>query len=291
MRRLIIAALFSLVLCLSTLNAQITMGSLNLPGPDAKKSPIDKIQFIVQYELTFIQDTSNPDKIVEETMILKVGEKTSQFYSYTKFVTDSLLRAQMEKNGGMIRREGPPGGSTNEGQITYQIYKNYPEGKVTTLDRLGPSQYRCEEKNEYPEWQVSSDTATMLNYLCYKATCRFKGRDYTVWFTPEIPRSEGPWKLSGLPGLILQAEDSQRHFVFECTGLLNARPDEMILYGADNYEPVSRSVLNKAYERFSTDPIGFIKSSAPNMQIMIRTPDGEGVSPKNIPYNPIELSE
>jgi GLPGLI family protein len=188
------------------------------------------------------------------------------------------------------------GGSSNLGQITYQIYKNYPQGKVTTLERLAMSQFRCEETNECPEWQVLSDTTTILNYLCYKATCRFKGRDYTVWFTPSIPRSEGPWKLCGLPGLILQAEDSQRHFVFECTGLLNGRPDEMILYGADNYEPVSRSALNKAFERYTADPIGYMTaSSTPNKQVTIKVLDEHGDEQtktiKNIPYNPIELPE
>ena len=291
MKRFTIAVLYCLVLGVAALNAQLTMGSLNLPGPESKKSPIDKVQFIAQYDLSFVQDTSSPDQITEETMMLKVGERTSQFYSYTKFVTDSLLREQMARSGGMIRRERGPGNATNEGQITYQIYKNYPDGKVTTLERIGPSQFRCEETNEFPEWEVSSETATILNYLCYKAFCRFKGRDYTVWFTPEIPRSEGPWKLGGLPGLILQAEDSQHHFIFECTGLLNGQPDEMILYGADNYEPVSRNTLNRTYERFATDPVGYMTASAPNLQIMIKTTDGEDMKPKNIPYNPIELSE
>jgi len=291
MKKLLFTALFSLILAgITTMNAQISMGSLALPGQDSKKSPIDKVQFSIQYEMAFIQDTSNPDQVSEETMILKVGEKTSMFYSYTRFVTDSLLQIQMAQSGGMIRREGPGGsGSSNQGQITYQIFKNHPVGKVTTLENIGPSRFRCEETNEFPEWQITSDTTTILSYLCYKATCRFKGRDYTVWFTPEIPRSEGPWKLGGLPGLILYAEDSQHHFVFECTGLRNAQPDEMILYGADTYEPVSRATLNRTYEKFAADPVGFITSSNPNIQIRLRNPDGTDTNPKNIPYNPIEL--
>lgn len=293
MKKLSIAALFSFVMGVVALNAQISMGSLNLPGPDSKKSPIDNVRFIVQYDMSFVQDTSNPDQVSEETMILKIGDKTSMFYSYTKFISDSLLQVQMAQSGGIIRRDGPGGGGSpgGDGQITYQIYKNYPVGKVTTLERIGPSQFRCEETNEYPEWEILSDTTTMLNHLCYKATCRFKGRDYTAWFTPGIPRSDGPWKLGGLPGLILQAEDSQRHFVFECTGLLNARPDEMILYGADNYEPVSRTTLNRTYERFAADPIGYITAASPNMMVRIKNADGSTTNPKNIPYNPIELAE
>jgi GLPGLI family protein len=220
-----------------------------------------------------------------------VGEKSSQFYSYTRFVSDSLLRIQLAQSGGIIRRESSASGSSNQGQISYQIFKNHPSGKVTTLERIGPSQFRCEETNECPEWEILPDTMTILNYLCYKATVRFKGRDYTAWFTPEIPRSEGPWKLCGLPGLILYAEDSRKHFVFECTGLLNAQPDEMIEYGADNYEPVSRQTLNKTYERFAADPVGYITSSSPNVRIVMRDPDGQQNNPRNLPYNPVELSE
>jgi len=297
MKKLVMVALISLVSGVATLNAQVSMGSLSMPGQSSRMTPIDKVQFNVQYEMSFIQDTSNPSTVSEETMILKVGERTSQFYSYTRFVTDSLARVQLEQSGGqIIRREaigsgGSGGLGSSGGQVTYQIFKNHPAGKVTTLERIGPNQFRCEETNVCPEWEVLPETTTILNYPCNKATARFKGRDWTVWFTTAIPRSEGPWKLCGLPGLILRAEDSQKHFVFECTGLINARPDEMIQYGADNYEPVSRQTLNRTYERFAADPIAYVTSSSPNVRIMMRDSDGTAITPKNIPYNPIELSE
>jgi len=294
MKKLAMVALISLVSGVATLHAQVSMGSLSMPGQPSRMTPIDKVQFNVQFEMSFVQDTSNPSTVSEETMILKVGERTSQFYSYTRFVSDSLLRVQLEQSGGqIIRREGPGSGSAGSsgGQVTYQIFKNHPAGKVTTLERIGPNQFRCEETNVCPEWEVLPETTTILNYPCNKATTRFKGREWTVWFTTAIPRSEGPWKLCGLPGLILRAEDSQKHFVFECTGLINARPDEMIQYGADNYEPVSRQTLNRTYERFVADPIGYVTSSSPNVRIMMRDSDGTAITPKNIPYNPIELSE
>ena len=290
MRQLRMMAIFCFVLsAVTSINAQ---GFFMNPiaRSESKKSPIDKIQFITQYELVLIQDTLSPDKKVEETMVLQVGERTSMFYSYTKYKTDSLMRKQMAQSGGVINFEtkmGDGGVPANPGRMSYHIFKNHPAGKVTTLDQVGMNQFRCEETNECPEWEIVSDTMTILSYLCQKATTRFKGRDFTAWFTPEIPRNEGPWKLCGLPGLILRAEDSQQYFVFEATGLFNAQPDEMIQYGADNHEPVSMQTLNRAYERFATDPTGYITSSTPNISIVTVGSDGKRTNPRNLPYNPI----
>lgn len=43
---------------------------------------------------------------------------------------------------------------------------------------------------------------------------KFRGRVYTVWFTNEIPVSFGPWKLNGLPSVILEAQDETKTFMF-----------------------------------------------------------------------------
>lgn len=55
----------------------------------------------------------------------------------------------------------------------------------------------------YPE-----DTLSVADYKCHAATASFRGREWKAYFTEEIPVSEGPWKLRGLPGVILSA-DSQ----------------------------------------------------------------------------------
>jgi len=257
-----------------------------------KKEPIDEVQFIVQYQTKMITDTLNPEKVTDESMILKVGAKSSVYYSYTGYVADSIIRREQTPiniNGGQIwlNTQG-----INFGIIKYQIYKNYPTGKVTTLDFIGANHFRCEEENEIPSWQLMNDTMTILSYSCQKAVCHFKGRDYEAWFTPEIPRSEGPWKLHGLPGLILKAADSQAHYTFECTGLINK--NEELLFGANGYEPISRKNLNKINERFATDPIGFSTSSMPtntNIKVTYVNESGNAVNSVKFPYNPIERDE
>ena len=276
-----------MMMCLQPvlLNAQMALSIID-PNEKIKMEPIDDVRFIVQYETKMITDTVNPEKKIEESMILKVGATSSSYYSYTRFVTDSLHGEQIKKNG-RVRIEKK--NEENMGIVTYQIYKNYPTGKVTTLDKIAMNRFRCEEENEIPAWELLPDTMTILSYLCQKAVCRFKGRDYEAWFTPEIPRNEGPWKLHGLPGLILNASDSQGHYTFECTGLVNT--DEKLMFGADGYESISRKNLNRIYERYAADPIGYVTSSSPNVRIMIKDEHGDNKPAKNMPYNPIERND
>lgn len=53
-------------------------------------------------------------------------------------------------------------------------------------------------------WELVDETKKIANYNCQKAKCNFRGRDYVVWFTSEIPVNFGPWKLKGLGGAILE---------------------------------------------------------------------------------------
>ena len=57
-------------------------------------------------------------------------------------------------------------------------------------------------------WKITNETKKIGSFTCKKATTSFKGRNYIAWFTSEIPVTYGPWKLNGLPGLILEAYDT-----------------------------------------------------------------------------------
>ncbi|WP_206619145.1 GLPGLI family protein [Flavobacterium cerinum] len=62
-------------------------------------------------------------------------------------------------------------------------------------------------KDDYNKlnWIISEEVKTIGGYQCTKATTNFRGVDWIVWFAPEIALPYGPWKLHGLPGLILEA--------------------------------------------------------------------------------------
>lgn len=66
------------------------------------------------------------------------------------------------------------------------------------------------EKRENIDWKLESETKTFGGLTCHKATGFFRGKHYTAWYTDDIPLPYGPWKLQGLPGLILEAYDDEK---------------------------------------------------------------------------------
>ena len=59
------------------------------------------------------------------------------------------------------------------------------------------------DKTRIIDWEVSEETKKISQFLCQKAMGKFRDRVHTVWFTNEIPLSFVPWKLNGLPGIII----------------------------------------------------------------------------------------
>lgn len=68
------------------------------------------------------------------------------------------------------------------------------------------------EKIPTIKWELSNETKVENDYNLKKATATFRGRNYTAWYTLDIPVNVGPWKLHGLPGAIVSVnEDSGRY--------------------------------------------------------------------------------
>lgn len=182
----------------------------------------------VHYTRTEVTDTTKRETnyFKEETM-LRIGNGMSRYCSIPRFYRDSLMHnnpglyfqmeaASFEKDP----REHDRTTLERSGRYGSFIYKNYPEGKVTETAYFEMQDWRYEEDWEKPEWEISDETKEILGYQCFKATADYRGRRWTVWFAPEIPVQDGPWKLCGLPGLILEAVDNHREFHFIANGLM-----------------------------------------------------------------------
>ena len=87
-----------------------------------------------------------------------------------------------------------------------EVWMGYPEGHVTVRDAIIPTSYETREERKPIDWTLSDDTVTVGGYLCKTATCQLHGLKWKVRYAEDIPTSAGPWKLCGLPGMILDAE-------------------------------------------------------------------------------------
>ena len=99
------------------------------------------------------------------------------------------------------------------------IYKLKEEGKTLTHDRFDLTNWKYEESIDTPRWVITDSVMVIDGINCVKATADYRGREWTAWFAPEIPFNEGPWKLWGLPGLIVRAYDSKGHYRFEAKSI------------------------------------------------------------------------
>ena len=179
---------------------------------------IGEAQYRITYQAKAVKDTTRvPYVYHDDEMRLDIAANgLSKFYSRSKELRDSVLRLQIQLGAGIDFRKAP-----KAGMLAWTLYRNYPEqGKTLMLDQMMMTSCQMEEEMEVPEWTLVPDSVKeILGYTCQLATTQFKGRKWSAWYTEDIPLDCGPWKLCGLPGLILSAYDSQRQFIFEGAGL------------------------------------------------------------------------
>ena len=139
-----------------------------------------------------------------------------------------------------------------------KIYRNLEQGKFTTYSTVFGSHYLITEDITIPEWTMYEDsTITVLGMECKKATTNFRGRYWEVWYTEEIPISQGPWKLCGLPGMILKA-NSPKFMLIEAISIKNKNLEPVTFYNYLNYKyaPIDRIEYLKKVHKPGIYPTG-----------------------------------
>lgn len=168
----------------------------------------------IVYEFKHLRDTVKPSVFYEEEMGLFFNNNTSMYTSYTKLKQNAVMQAQL-KNVDI----------TGNYEINLGVRKPYTLEDIFITDNSGNrylnnffrgNNFLITEPIEKITWVITKESKKILEFSCQKATCHYKGRDYIAWFTNSIPQSLGPWKLHGLPGLILEAYDLKQQVVFSC---------------------------------------------------------------------------
>ncbi len=121
------------------------------------------------------------------------------------------------KSGDESLKSSPSGALTKASHYDDKTI-NYFNFKEKTLDTqkfiYGKEAVHVKEDLHFLEWEITNERKMIGSFETVKASTEFRGRNFTVWFSPELGNSVGPWKLNGLPGTILEAYDQAREIVF-----------------------------------------------------------------------------
>ncbi|MCF8231018.1 MAG: GLPGLI family protein [Bacteroidales bacterium] len=242
---------------------------------------LDTAQYEITYEVKKIDEPQKPKEKTTDIQKLLIGAKISKTYSYLLYQNDSLCTL-LEKKG----RNFP---AAPKAASLYHVYKDYSANELTVTYRSDGEVFRYKEPFPDFQWVMTNEKKTIMTYPCQKATLDFRGRAYEAWFSPMLPFSEGPFKFSGLPGLILEIQDSEKHYIFKCIGI--KKPDKPIAIRIRkwDYTETTReklhAFLKKKYSNLTEyyNARGITFGTKVNGKVVI--------NPKNysIPYNPIEL--
>ncbi|WP_069175550.1 GLPGLI family protein [Tannerella serpentiformis] len=234
----------------------------------ARDPLIDRAYMKCLYRYVYLNDTLT-GKTKDDLLILQIGKSISKCFSHYSNQVDSLSALP---NGDMIigkmiddamnSGEFMRGNYPHKRLKTY-IYKNYPEGRMTVTDGLILQDYCYVDSLHTQIWTMGDSTREVLGYTCQQATADFRGRHWTAWFATDIPVSDGPWKLGGLPGLILEAYDEGQQHVFTAVGLERVK-DEPIIFNrsfGDNqkFEQTNRLEFLRSKKKSLMDLNGYIQ--------------------------------
>lgn len=234
----------SILVLLLALSATFTLSAKKKDYPRAE------IKVGYTYHETFVRGS---DGIVKKEIpfVLLVNKSQSKFYSPHTEYKDSLATTPQghtinrELLHDALNRYMQNKDESAMNSVVYHtflyVFRSKPENMMTVYDKAGMTEfgYYTEPLGEI-QWEISDSTKTVLGYECMMATANYHGREWTAWFTPEVPIQEGPWKLTGLPGLILEATESTGQHSFIATGIEHSDQPIYPLCAFRQYDKMAR---------------------------------------------------
>ncbi|MDQ8144100.1 GLPGLI family protein [Chryseobacterium sp. CFS15] len=255
------------------------------------------------YDYKFIPDSTDKANVLKEIMLLDIDKSGSKYYGQEKFIADSTSQADLERqlklspNSISISRNDKPG------MITYKITKQYPDFKTHLFTKISSDSYKIEEDKK-PEWKILPDKQKIGEYNAQKATTKYGGREWTAWFSTDLPFQDGPYKFYGLPGLIVKIEDKTGSHSLTLVGNKTIQtttekemnlPQGVQLYGMGRKDiEINKSQFKKAWKAYKNDPTKnmremMMKNTETNKVVFkTKSADGKEISDPNLVFREME---
>ena len=216
------------------------------------------IIFLLGVSNAFSQSIEKPLAVVtytvkKETSFLGMYEcqlvfdKKASVFTWQKTGDQSIKR---DAKGMMYKADASMHGVIN--------YTNFEDQKLISKLKIDYVEQRhlVEEPLTNIKWEITNQQKELSGYTVTKATTSFRGRDYTAWFTNKIPVKAGPWKLQGLPGLILEAYDTEQEIYFAAKKITKTTDSISITEEFKNHPTID---LITYYKRTINEPFEAVK--------------------------------
>ncbi|WP_102978482.1 GLPGLI family protein [Chryseobacterium scophthalmum] len=205
------------------------------------------------YEVKFKEDSTQTEH-QKVFMVLDINPNETKYYDNTFLEKDSINKANHSQLTNWtsqipVTRKKNSNKNINYTFIDDQLYSYLTEDLI--------------------QWKLSNKTKKYLHFNLQQATANFGGRKWTAWFTKEIPLSEGPYKFTGLPGLIVLLEDDHNQYSFS---LVKSKKLEKT-YDTSNFLevrygnkplPISEKIYLKKSLEYYNDPLQEIRAEMKN---------------------------
>lgn len=248
--------------------------------PETETIANETMEFVYDYRCCVDTTGSLEDNVTSDNMLLQIGpDGLSKFSSYKNLTVDSIIMRSSQEQIANAALEG----KLNNGEFM-TIYKNYPNGKLTHTEKICQDWFRYDEDMPSFDWELTDSVTNVLGYECQNAKCKFRGREWTVFYTEDIPLTDGPWKLHGLPGLIMKASDEKGHYTFECIGIKSKADRPITIYKVP-FNNVKRRDYYDTKHRYDVNPYSYYEATTGGH---ITVTDGAGNLVLDS-YDPIEL--
>lgn len=223
----------------------------------AQESALMKVIYQASYKTTI------EGGMWQDEMCLSIGKTTSHFYSMINY-RNTVLMDSVKKSGGTMQdyMDIITTRKSSGAAQTYHVFKNLPTGKITYTDKFGKEGFKSTASKNGVRWNLLRGDTLIAGHSCRLATANFLGRTWRVWYTTDIPTNDGPWKLYGLPGLILDAKDSSGCYSFSATKITSGGNEKIIL-GGTKYKECTPQKVMEFYRMKVENPMAFVKGVLP----------------------------
>lgn len=220
----------------------------------ANAQDVQKAIAKVHYIFMHVNDSTQRDKFLRDEVVTYLGTTGSYYTSYSQTRASEEIAKQMKDpafDGNLTITRNTSGIPTSY---------LFAVDKLSEIVTVAGDHFVLED--EYPtlDWKIGEETKTIGGYTCQQAMASFKGRTYIAWFTSELPFSAGPWKLHGLPGLIVEVGDTKKEVQWAYSGFDKLENSAIAIAAPENAKQTSRKEISKLQEAFKANPQAYMEA-------------------------------